>query len=188
MEQQLPRDLFQRSSKQRKTFHFPACCFTNKTAAKHPSKLRFDDELALHPAVPDSATVAAVERVGAWRTRHKLHHRGSSLLDLEAVFLRTKDEARITFSVRSVRIEIDLEAVRLIERGDVQLHLGPPLHVDGRRSVLILLGGHFNDLHILARLRSIRLTGKACGDGKPAQQEQANNSQYAIQLYSPLKK
>jgi hypothetical protein len=41
-------------------------------------------------------------------------YRRSSLLDLEAVFLGTEEEAGITFRVRSVGVQIDLEAVRLI--------------------------------------------------------------------------
>ena len=107
----------------------------NKKAAKHSSKLRFDYDLALHPAVADSATVAAVERVGSRCARHKLDHRRSSLLDLEAVFVRTEEEARITFRVRSVGVQIDLEAVRLIERPDLQLYLGPQLYADRRGTV-----------------------------------------------------
>jgi|SRR5271154_688192 len=146
--------------------------------------LRFDNELALHPAVADSATVAAMKRIGSRCARFKLHYRGSSLLDLEAVFLRTEDEARITFRVRPVGIEIDLKAVRLVERSDLQLHFGPKLYADGRRGVLILFGGDFNDLHALLRLRGIRRAGGACDTGRSDEQEKANNSQYAIHFIS----
>ena len=82
-------------------------------------KLRFYDDLALHSAVPDSATIAAVERVGSRCVRHKFQHGRYSLFQLEAVIIvRTKNEARIALLVRSIRAEIDLESVRPVEGRD----------------------------------------------------------------------
>lgn len=77
--------------------------------------LRFDDELTFHSSMAESATVAAVERVGSWSSRDKLHYGGNSFLQLEAVFVRTENKSGFTFGVRSVGVRIDLEAVGLIE-------------------------------------------------------------------------
>jgi hypothetical protein len=76
------------------------------------------DQLAFHSAVPDPATIAAVEGVGPRRARHKFHDSRNSFFELEAVFIRAEDKARLALLVRAVRAEIDLETVRLIERGD----------------------------------------------------------------------
>ncbi len=82
-------------------------------------RLRFYDDLALHSAVADAATIAAVERIGSRCARHKFHYIRKSLFELEAVIiLRTENEARIVLFVRAIRAEIDLETVRLVERGD----------------------------------------------------------------------
>jgi hypothetical protein len=158
---------------------FSGLCFANRNATKLP----FDDKLALHTAMADPATVAAMERIRFWCTRHKLHCRWSARLDLEIVLARTEDESRITFCVRCVGIEIDLEAMRLIERRDSQLHCSPKLYANGRRSLVILLGGNVNDLHTLVCLISTRRTGEASGDREGAQHKQANNSRYAIHLF-----
>jgi hypothetical protein len=161
---------------------FSDLCFANRNAAK----LSFDDELALHTTMADPATVAAMERIRSWCTRHKLHCRWNARLDLETVFTRTEDESGITFRVRSVGVEIDLETMRLIERGDSQLHCSPKLYANGRRGVVILFGGNVNDLHTLVRLVrliSSRRTSEGCGDREPAQHKQANNSRYVIHLF-----
>src|SRR5580693_310498 len=104
----------------------------------------------------DSATVAAMKRIGSRFACLKLDYGWNSLLDLATVFVGTEDQAWITFLARPVGEQIDFEAVRLIKRRDLQLHLGTQLYADGRRSVLILFGGNFDDLHVLVRLRSIR--------------------------------
>ena len=77
-------------------------------------KLRSDYELALHPPVADSAKVAAMKRVGSRPARLKLDYDWRPLLDLEAIFVGTEDQARITFLPRPVGIQVDLESVRLI--------------------------------------------------------------------------
>jgi hypothetical protein len=94
----------------------PFATFTRsiRELRKRPLKLRFDYELALHPPVADSAKVAAMKRVGSWPARLKLDYDWSPLLDLEAIFVGTEDQTRITFLPRPVGIQIDLEAVRLI--------------------------------------------------------------------------
>jgi hypothetical protein len=131
-------------------------------------KLRFDDELALHPAMAESATVAAVKRIRSRSVSHKFHYRWNPGLDPETVVCRSEDEAWIAFGFRSVGVEIDLEAVRLVERRDFQLHFGPRLYVDGRRAILIFFGGDFDDLHALVRGGSSRRTGEVCGECEPA--------------------
>ena len=82
-------------------------------------KLRFYDDLALHSAVADAATIAAVERIGSRCARHKFQHGCYSLFQLEAVIIvRTKNEAQIALLVRSIRAEINLESVRPVEGRD----------------------------------------------------------------------
>jgi hypothetical protein len=128
---------------------------TTTTSYKSICPLRFDDELTFHPAVTQSATIAAVERVGSCGARNKLHHRGSSLFELEAVFRRTKNESGFTFGIRSVGVQIDLEAMSLIEGREPQLHRSAQLHADRRRRILIFFGGDCDDLNALIRLEVI---------------------------------
>jgi hypothetical protein len=71
-------------------------------------RLRLYDELAFHSAVADPATIAAVEGVSARRAGHKFHYGRDSLFELEAIVIRTEDEAGIALVVRSIRAEIDL--------------------------------------------------------------------------------
>ena len=82
------------------------------------SDLWLYDELAFHSAVPDAATIAAVEGVRPRGARHEFHNGRNSLFELKAVIIRAEGESRLALLVRSVRTEIDLEAVRLIERCD----------------------------------------------------------------------
>src|ERR1700675_681124 len=114
--------------------------------------------------------------------RHELHRHRSALLDLDAVLLRSEYQTGIARRGSPVGVKIDLEAVRVIQRRNLQLHFGALLHMDGRRIELILLGRHVNRLHILVRLQSARWTrcicthaqnarsGKTSGDAKPASQ------------------
>jgi hypothetical protein len=85
---------------------------------KGPAKLGFYDELAFHPAVADSATIATVEGIGPLCARRKFHYQRNSLFEPKAVIIRTEDEARIALVVRSIRAGIDLEAVRPIKGRD----------------------------------------------------------------------
>lgn len=78
-------------------------------------KLWLDYELAFHPSVAEPAAIAAMEGVSPRRARHKLHYCRNSFFELEAVLIRTEDEARIALLVRSIWVEIDLEAVRPVE-------------------------------------------------------------------------
>ena len=152
-----------------------------------PLRLWLYDKLAFHPAVADPATIATVEGVSPRRARHKFHHGRNSLFELEAVITRTEDEACIALFVRSIRAEIDLEAVGPVDSRDPELHFGAAFYADRCWTVLILLCGHLNDLYFLVRLRSIRQPGKAGGDGESAQQEQRRNAKYATQFYSSMR-
>lgn len=80
--------------------------------------LWLDDELILHSAVADPATIAAVEGIGPGRAGQKFHYSRDSLFELEAVIIRTEDEARIALLVRTIRAEIDLKTVGPVERRD----------------------------------------------------------------------
>ena len=102
---------------------------------------------------------------------------------VEGTVVRSGDQVRITAQLIQA-VADKLSGSRPVTRHDFQLHFGPKLHADGRRSVLILLGGDFNNLHILVRLRGLRQTGEACDTGRPDEQEQASNSQYAIHFIS----
>jgi len=151
-------------------------------------RLWFYNDLAFHSAVADAATIAAVERIGSWCARHKFHYSRKPLFELKAVIIvRTENEARIVLLVRAIRAEIDLETVRLVERGDSQLDFESAFYTYRRRSVFVLLCGHLNDLYVLVGLRSIRQSGEIGGDGKSTQQEQRRNSKYARQFYSSRK-
>jgi hypothetical protein len=97
--------------------HLPGLDYEGKTL-QSLFRLWLYDELALHSAVADPATIAAVEGVSPRRARHEFHNGQDSLFELEAVIIRAKDESRLALLFRSVRTEIDLEAVRLIERCD----------------------------------------------------------------------
>lgn len=81
--------------------------------------LWIDDELALHPAVAEAADLAALERVSSRGPGDELDHGCSSLLELPAILRCGEDEARRPGGDGSVRERADLEAVRLIERGDL---------------------------------------------------------------------
>src|SRR5438477_1388946 len=76
-------------------------------------------ELTFHPAVADTAAIAAVEGVSARCARHKFHDGSNSLFELEAVIVRIEDEARVAFLLRSIRAQIDLEAVGSVESRDL---------------------------------------------------------------------
>src|SRR3984957_17148365 len=94
----------------------PICAGFDSENENNPTmsrlKLRFYDDLALHSAVADSATIAAVERVGSRCARHKFHHCRNSLFQLEAVIsVRTKNERYISLLVRSTRAEVSLGSV-----------------------------------------------------------------------------
>jgi len=78
-------------------------------------KLWLHYELAFHPSVAEPAAIAAMEGVSPRRARHKLHYCRNSFFELDAVLIRVEDETRITLLVRSIRVEIDLEAVRPVE-------------------------------------------------------------------------
>ena len=147
-------------------------------------KLRFYDDLALHSAVADSATIAAVERVGSRRAGHKFHHGRNSLFQLEAVIIvRTKNEAQIALLVRSIRAEIDLESVRPVEGRDPQLNFAAAFYAEGRRAVLVLLCGHLDNLYFLGRLSG--QSGEVGSHCKSTQQEQPRNPKYATQFFPP---
>ena len=124
------------------------------------------DELAFHSAVAKPATIAAMEGVSSRRSRHKLHYRRNSFFELEAVLIRTEDEARIALLARSIRVEINLEAMRPVESRNPQLHVSAHLYTHGRWTEFILLCRHLNDLRALFRLRSIRPIGEAAGNRK----------------------
>jgi hypothetical protein len=129
-------------------------------------------ELAFHSSVADPTTIAAMEGVSPWRARNKLHYCRNSFFELEAVLIRTEDEARIALLVRSIRVEINLEAVRPVEGRNPQLHFGTALYADGRWIELVLLCRHLNDLSVLVRLRSVQLFGDASGDRDSTQPKQ----------------
>ena len=129
-------------------------------------------ELAFHPSVAEPTTIAAMEGVSPRCARDKLHYCRNCLFELEAVLIRIEDEARIALLVRSIRVEINLEAVRHVESGNPQLHFGAPLYPDGRWTELVLLCQHLNDLYVLVRLRSFQLFGEASGDRESTQQKQ----------------
>ena len=93
-------------------------------------KLRLHYQLALHSAVAEPATIATMEGVSPRRERHKLRYRWNSFFELEAVLIRTEDEARIGLLIRSIWTEINLEAVRPVERRNPQLHFLAPLYQD----------------------------------------------------------
>lgn len=114
--------------------------------------------------------------------RHEFHHRRRTLLELEAVFLRSEYKTGIALRVGPVGIEINFEAMLPVLSGDLQLHFGPLLHMDGRRVKLIFLGSHFNDLSILIRLRSVSWTGGTSGDGKADSQKHRKKSSRDSQL------
>ena len=63
----------------------------------------------------DPATIAAVEGISPGRAGHKFHYSRDSLFELEAVIIRTEDEARIALLVRSIRVEIDPKTVGPVE-------------------------------------------------------------------------
>jgi hypothetical protein len=130
------------------------------------------DQLAFHPAVAEPATSATMKGVSSWCTRHKLHYRRNSFFELEAVLIRTEDEAGIALLVRSIRVEIDFEAVLPVESRNSQLHVGAYLYAHGGWTEFILLCRHLNDLWALFRLRSIRLLGEAISDRETTNQEQ----------------
>ena len=95
-------------------------------------KLWLHYELAFHASVAEPTTIAAMEGVSPWRARNKLHCCRNSFYELEAVLIRTEDEARIAILVRSVGVEIKLEAVRPVESRNPQLHFAAPLYPDRR--------------------------------------------------------
>jgi hypothetical protein len=136
-------------------------------------KLWLHYELAFHPAVAEPATIAAMEGVSPRHARNKLHYGRNSFFELEAVFIRTEDEVWIAFLVRSIRVEIDLEAVRPVESGNPHLH---QLYPDRRWTELVLLCRHLNDLYFLVRLRSIQLFGEAGRERNSTQHKQESNS------------
>ena len=82
---------------------------------KKASALWFDDKLTLHPPMTEPAAIAAMERVGSRDPWDKLHYRGGSLFEFEAIFFRTENEAGRTFLIRSVRVGVDLETMGLIQ-------------------------------------------------------------------------
>ena len=135
-------------------------------------KLWLPYELAFHPSVAESTAIAAMEGVSPRRARHKLHYRRNSFFELEAVLIRTEDEARIALLIRSIWVEINLEAVRPVESRNPQLHFGAPLYTNRRWTELVLLCRHLNDLYVLVRLRSVRLFGEAGRDRNSTQQKQ----------------
>jgi hypothetical protein len=163
----MPKALSDLPSSQRKTFYFPSFWFKTKTATKHSSKLRFDYELALHPAVADSATVAAAERVGSRCTRHKSNYRRSSLLDLEAVFLGTEEEVGITFASDPSGYRLILKLCVLSRDVICNCTLAPDSH-GWAMECTHTFWRDFKNLYIPVRLRSIPQTGEASGDNKPA--------------------
>jgi hypothetical protein len=72
-------------------------------------------------------------------------------------------------------MQLDLEAVNLIERRGLQLHFGPKLYADGQRGVRIIFGDDFNHSHNLVRLSRIRRTDRARDNCEAAEQEEANS-------------
>ena len=121
-------------------------------------------KLAFHPSVAEPAAIAAMEGVRSRRARHKLHYCRNSFFELEAVLIRTEDEARIALLIRSIWVEINLETVRPVESCNSQLHFGAPLDPGRRWTELVLLCRHLNDLCVLVRLRSVQLFGEAGRD------------------------
>jgi len=135
-------------------------------------KLWLHYELAFHPSVAEPTAIAAMEGVSPRRARHKLHHCRNSFFELEAVLIRTEDEARITLVVRSIWVEINLETVRPVQSRNSQLHFGALLDPDRRWTELVLLCRHLNDLCVLARLRSVQIFGEAGSDRNSGQRKQ----------------
>src|ERR1700719_682677 len=109
--------------------------------------------------------------MGSRRARHKLHRSGSSLLEFEAVLIRTKNEPRLAFGVRPGGVQVDLEAVSLIEGCEPQLHWRADFYTDRRRRIFILLRGHFYNSYALIRLGAIRWSGRSCAECKHTQQK-----------------
>ena len=123
--------------------------------------LRFNDKLAFHTAVTESTTVATVEGVrscGAW---NELHHCRGSLLEFETIFIRTENQPGFAVGVGPIGVKIDLEAMSLIDGGELQHYWRAHFHADRRWRILILLGGDFEDQRVLIRLRAIRWTGES---------------------------
>lgn len=98
--------------------------------------------------------------------RHELDYYRSTLVNLEAIFIRSEYEAGIALRFESIGIETYFEAVLSVQRRNLQLYLGALFHMDGRRIEFIFFGSHFNYPHILIRLRSVSWAGETSGTEK----------------------
>ena len=116
--------------------------------------------------------LATPKGISAGHTRHELDHHRSTLVKLETVFIRSKYEAGIALCVGPIGIETNFEAMLSIQRRNLQLYLGALFYLDGRRIKFVFFGTHFNDPHVLIRLRSVSWSGETSGNGKADSEKQ----------------
>lgn len=97
----------------------------------------------------EPAKLAAFEGIAAGRLRNKFNRDRLSLRNRPAILRRGELQALAPFRVTAIGIDVDLEAVLVIERRNAQLHLRSFFHVDFRRRVTVFLCGDVDYLDIL---------------------------------------
>src|SRR5215469_4778528 len=91
--------------------------------------------------------MTAVELIGARRLRDEFNRGGFLLFELEAVLRRRKNQAGLAAGLGAFGKGGDFEAVVVVDRGNLELHLGPGLYVNGRRRKRVLLRSEFHHLN-----------------------------------------
>ena len=129
--------------------HYCAANFPRDRTEISEAPQLFNDKLALHAAVAQTAKVATLERISARGLRHEFHDRGLPLTQFPTVFRRSENQAGIAAGCRAIGNRRDLETVIMIQSGDLQQNLGSGFDVNRRRRILVFLGVQFNDLDLL---------------------------------------
>ena len=116
---------------------------------------RFHNQLTFHAPVMPSTYSAAPEGVSSRCLRHKFNGRGLTFLDLDAVLDGRKNQSYISRRLQSLWERPDLEAMRVVDGGDLELDFASLLHSDRRRLELVFLCLNFDSLDLLICARQL---------------------------------
>src|SRR5580704_9992023 len=118
---------------------------SNRAARRLIRLLRLDDNLALHPLVSGTASLAANKRVRSRLGCLDVHRHGLALLQFKAIFAEDECQAGRRIGFRAIGKWADVQAVGAIGGNDLQPNFFAHFHMDYRGIECEILGGHGDD-------------------------------------------
>ena len=114
---------------------------------------RLNDQLALHRPVMPSTMNTTPERISSRGLCHKLNCLCLLFLYFQAILRGRENQSWAGGLVRTFRKFLDLEPMRMVGRGDLELDLRALFDSNGGWSEVVPLGRDFNDLDLSGRVR-----------------------------------